>query len=99
MVATPLERRLPVASMPERPIDDETSRVATRHELLSALALLPRGQRAVVVCRHLEDLSEAQTAELLGCSVGTVKSQHARAMTRLRGLLSDAELADPREVQ
>lgn len=90
---------LPVDSVPDRAGDDETSHVAMRHELLSALAALPRGQRAVVVCRHLDDLTESQTAELLDCSVGTVKSQHARAMTRLRGLLSDTEPVGPEEVR
>jgi DNA-directed RNA polymerase specialized sigma24 family protein len=41
----------------------------------------------VVVLRHYEDLSEKAVAEALGCSVGTVKSQHARAVARLRQLL------------
>lgn len=60
-----------------------------RARLLSALVRLPRGQRAVVVLRFAEDLSEQQTATLLGCSVGTVKSQTARALTALR---DDADL-------
>jgi RNA polymerase sigma-70 factor (sigma-E family) len=55
-----------------------------RRDLLAALATLPRGQRAAVVLRYFEDLSEAQAAELLGCSVGTVKSQCARAFATLR---------------
>ena len=45
-----------------------------RVDLVRALAALPKGQRAVVVLRYVEDLSEAQTAQALGCSVGTVKS-------------------------
>jgi RNA polymerase sigma-70 factor (sigma-E family) len=57
---------------------------ATRHDLVEALARLSRGQRAVVVLRYFEDLTEAETASALGCSVGTVKSQHSRAMTALR---------------
>ncbi|SDP35205.1 RNA polymerase sigma-70 factor, sigma-E family [Pedococcus dokdonensis] len=55
-----------------------------RRDLLVALATLPRGQRAAVVLRYFEDLTEAQAAELLGCSVGTIKSQCARAFATLR---------------
>ncbi|HEX4473218.1 MAG TPA: SigE family RNA polymerase sigma factor [Nocardioides sp.] len=54
------------------------------HDLIAALAGLPRMQRAVVVCRWFEDLSEAQTAERLGISVGTVKSHGSRALAALR---------------
>ena len=50
----------------------------------AALATLPRGQRAVVVLRFYDDLTEAATAETLGISVGTVKSQTARALKALR---------------
>ncbi|MPQ96421.1 SigE family RNA polymerase sigma factor [Modestobacter sp. I12A-02628] len=59
-------------------------------ELLHALRTLPPRMRAVVVLRFYEDLSEAQTAELMGCSVGTVKTQSSRAMARLRDLLTPA---------
>jgi RNA polymerase sigma-70 factor (sigma-E family) len=52
--------------------------------LLVALSRLPRRQRAVVVLRFADDLSEAQTAAALGCSVGTVKSQASRAIKTLR---------------
>jgi len=54
-----------------------------------ALAALPVGQRAVLVLRYLDDLSEAKTAELLGISPGTVKSRAARGLASLReaGLL------------
>lgn len=55
-----------------------------RRDLLDALAGLPRGQRAVVVLRWFEDLTERETAAVLGCSVGTVKSQASRAMAALR---------------
>ncbi len=55
-----------------------------RQDTLAALATLPRGQRAVLVLRFYEDLTEAQTAAALGISVGTVKSQTSRALGALR---------------
>jgi RNA polymerase sigma-70 factor (sigma-E family) len=55
-----------------------------RHDLVTALATLPRGQRAVVVLRYFEDLTVRQTADALGVSEGTVKSQAARALDTLR---------------
>ena len=65
-----------------RPADDV--RVDDRTDLWRALARLPRRQRAVVVLRFYEDLSEAETAEIMQCSVGTVKSQASRALAKLR---------------
>jgi RNA polymerase sigma-70 factor (sigma-E family) len=56
--------------------------------MMRYLRQLPRRQRAVIVLRYYADLSEADTAELLGCSTGTVKSQSAKALTKLRALLS-----------
>ena len=55
-----------------------------RQDLWDAIGRLPRRQRAVVVLRYLEDRTEAETAQLLGCSVGTVKSQCAKALAKLR---------------
>ena len=63
---------------------DEFARADLRESLLVALRGLPRRQRAVVVLRYFDDLTEAQTADVLGCSVGTVKSHSARAMAALR---------------
>ena len=58
----------------------------------AALAALPRRMRAAVVLRHWMDLSVGETADLLHCSEGTVKSQTAKAITRLRVLLDGAAL-------
>ncbi|WP_345462393.1 SigE family RNA polymerase sigma factor [Nocardioides marinquilinus] len=88
----------PTATLPDRPggpggsggsggldlVDDAADRVEVRHDVLVALAALPRGQRAVVVLRYFDDLTERQTAEVLGISVGTVKSQASRALAALR---------------
>ncbi|MFG1815856.1 SigE family RNA polymerase sigma factor [Kribbella sp. NPDC049174] len=55
-----------------------------RTDFWQALGRLPRRQRAVIVLRYYEDLTEAETARLLGCSVGTVKSQTNKAFAKLR---------------
>ena len=55
-----------------------------RHSVSEALRSLPRRQRAVVVLRVFDDLSEAQAADALGCSVGTVKGQTPKTLARLR---------------
>ncbi len=59
-------------------------------DLLRALARLPARKRACVVLRYYQDLSEADTAAVLGVSVGTVKSQTAKALVRLQALLAGA---------
>ena len=51
---------------------------------MRALATLPLRQRIVLVLRYFNDLSEAEVADALGCSVGTVKSQVSRGLARLR---------------
>lgn len=56
--------------------------------LVATLRQLPPGQRAVLVLRYVEDLSVEQTAALLGCSTGNVKSQAARGLAHLRVLLA-----------
>jgi RNA polymerase sigma-70 factor (sigma-E family) len=68
---------------------DTAGTVVARERLRRALLALPPRQRAAVVLRHYEDLSEADVARALHCSVGTVKSQTARGLERLRSLLED----------
>ncbi len=76
-------------NLPEVTAPDTSVQTDDRELLWLALASLPARQRAVAVLRFYEDLSEAETARLLGCSVGTVKSQSARALARLRVALGE----------
>jgi RNA polymerase sigma-70 factor (sigma-E family) len=64
--------------------DDAGESIVTHDAIMRAVKRLPTGQRAVLVLRYFEDMTEAQTAAVLGCSVGSVKSQHARALAGLR---------------
>lgn len=66
--------------------------VSRRLAVAAALRRLPDGQRAVIVARFYADLDVAATAEALGCSPGTVKSQTARAVRALREHLTDVDL-------
>lgn len=66
---------------------DAAEALHERAVVVSALRTLPAGQRAAVVLRYFADLSEADTAAAMGCSVGTVKSQTSRALARLRTVL------------
>jgi RNA polymerase sigma-70 factor (sigma-E family) len=78
----------------ELPATSDASDVGTRSEIMEALAQLPPRQRAVVVLRFYEDMSVAATADVLGCSEGTVKSQTFEAFAKLRGLLGDATITE-----
>ena len=74
----------PVAVLEDLDPRDHHAQVELRQLVQDALAQLPRRQRATVVLRYYCDLSEAETADALGCSVGTVKSQAAKGLARLR---------------
>jgi RNA polymerase sigma-70 factor (sigma-E family) len=77
--------------------DDAAVRVLGRVEasadLMQALGELPPRQRVVLVLRYFEDLSEAEVAQAMRCSVGTVKSTTSRALERLRGVVERPALA------
>jgi RNA polymerase sigma-70 factor (sigma-E family) len=87
----------PVEAVPDRAIGgDGQERHAVADTVRQALAALPARQRAALVLRYFEDLPEAQVADLLGCSVGTVKTHTSRGIRRLRELLGDELVpADP----
>jgi RNA polymerase sigma-70 factor (sigma-E family) len=95
-----LRRRLRESPLPETEVGGShlgfDHEIAERHSVAAALRHLPIRQRQVVVLRFFDDLSVAQTATLMGCSEGAVKSHTARALERLRGLLADS-LTDPLE--
>ena len=65
---------------------DETQAIATRVAVQAALAQLAPRQRAVIVLRYFDDVTEVEAAETLGVSVGTIKSQTAKALARLRAI-------------
>lgn len=73
---TPTEQLPEYAEIPGDP--------ASGQDLWAAIGRLPRRQRAVVVLRYIEDRSETETADLLDCAVGTVKSQCSKALVKLR---------------
>lgn len=75
----------PTDVLPERAGQrDATTDLVLHDALWSALSGLPKRQRAMLVLRYYEDLSEAETADILGVSVGTVKSTTSRALVKLR---------------
>ena len=77
---------------------DITAAVDLRDALIRSLRQLPPQQRAVIVLRYWEQLTEAETAQVLGCTEGTVKASASRGMKRMRELAgpwltADAEVA------
>jgi RNA polymerase sigma-70 factor (sigma-E family) len=80
-------REMAVDPPPDRVAADTSGNTDLRLSVREALLRLPPAQRAVLVLRFFEDLTETQAADVLGCSVGTVRSRTHRALARLRELL------------
>jgi RNA polymerase sigma-70 factor (sigma-E family) len=81
----------PVEAAPDVALPDPTAAVAERAPLVEALRRLPARQRAAVVLRYYADLSEAETADAMGCTTGSVKRHTSRGVERLRALLSGVD--------
>ena len=91
----PWHREVPTETLPDQAAaGDPAGAHAARDELGAVLAGVPPRQRACVVLRYYEDLSIEQTAEILGCSAGTVKSQAARGLDTLRHALAQLRSVD-----
>ncbi len=89
------DREFLVSEPPEIAMGDASGNDLLRVALLHVLATLPLRQRAVIALRYLEDRSEAETATILGCSVGSVKTHAHRALRRLRAEPMLAGYLDP----
>jgi RNA polymerase sigma-70 factor (sigma-E family) len=74
----------PVEFLPETSVLDQADVLATHEVLVAHLRGLPPRQRAAIVLRYYEDLTEAQTAEVMGCSAGAVKSHVSIGLGKLR---------------
>ncbi len=85
-------RETAVADIPDQAAAATDPSAEIRVTLQQALRALPAGKRAVLVLRYYEDLPETQVAAILGCSVGTVRSQTHKAITQLRAALASAGL-------
>ncbi len=82
-------REQPSERLPDFAAPEHADRLDESERLRRALAALPPRMRATVVLRYYEDLSELQTAQLMGCSESTVSTQAVRGLARLRSALSD----------
>jgi RNA polymerase sigma-70 factor (sigma-E family) len=76
-------RESPTDDLPEVPAPQDHD-ITQRLALMAALGELPKVQRAILVLRYYSDLTEGQVAEVMGCSIGAVKSQSSKAMAKLR---------------
>ena len=85
-------RERSVSELPERPGPLSSGSDDVREAIRAALASLPPRMRAVIVLRYWLDFSVKESADLLGCTQGTVKSQTARAVIKLREQLGSAHL-------
>jgi RNA polymerase sigma-70 factor (sigma-E family) len=83
-----------MAEPPDMAAEDQLAGADSRLALREALLALPPGKRVVLVLRYLEDMPEAQVAAVLGCSVGTVRSQTHKAIRQLKSVLPDLRLTD-----
>ena len=92
-----LQRKLILLRAETRPPADATASVDLRDALVRLLVQLPPRQRAVLVLRYWEQLTEAETAAALGWPEGTVKSAASRGLRRLRGLADSWPQADLHE--
>jgi RNA polymerase sigma-70 factor (sigma-E family) len=91
------ERAVPLPETAAGPVTpDHAGDVDERTWLWLCLLQLPIRQRAAIVLRYYEDLTERETAETMGCAIGTVKSQVAAGLSKLRPLVSEGLL--PQEV-
>ncbi|OHV37174.1 hypothetical protein BCD49_17700 [Pseudofrankia sp. EUN1h] len=79
----------PTARLPDRPGPDEFARTESLDQLSRILTRLPARQRCAVVLRHYLQFSEAETATVLGCRIGTVKSLTSRGLAQLRVAIDD----------
>jgi len=94
----PWRRESPSITLPDTARTDHVGDAVDRITVLEQLAKLPKRRRAVVVLRFYCDMSVEQTAEVLGCSTGTVKSQTARALDTLRAAMVDIAENRPKAI-